>query len=153
MKGLEKEAYVFGMIFMLSNKLQILGDKMDPNLTVKQWLFLAGVLKCESSAPTLSEVAAKIGSSRQNVKKIASILEKQDFVLLEKDEADARMLHIKLTDRCMEHLRRRDETERLFLHEIFKGFEEVEMSHFCDSIKKLEVNLIKIEQRDRSEFD
>lgn len=34
MELLQKKAYVFGMIFLLSNKMQALGDKLDPQLTV-----------------------------------------------------------------------------------------------------------------------
>lgn len=144
MKDLDKKAYIFGMIFMLSNRLQIAGDKMDPHLTVKQWFFLAGVLKCESDAPTLSEIASQIGSSRQNVKKIASILERQGFVLMEKDKSDARALRIKPTSSCMEHLKKRDGKEIQFLEQLFQGFESKELSLLSEAIGQLEKNLIKM---------
>jgi len=67
MNYLEKKAYIFGSIFALSNKLQTLGDKFDRGLTVKQWLLLISIFKCESDSPTISEVAALIGNSRQNI--------------------------------------------------------------------------------------
>lgn len=140
----EKKAYIFGMIFMLSNKLQILGDKMDPFLSVKQWLFLAGVLKCESNAPTLTEVSAMIESSRQNVKKIALILEKQGFVTMEKDESDARVLRVRITAKCFAHLKSRDEMEQCFLKELFCGFAIGELSLLSEAVRKLEKNITEM---------
>lgn len=145
MNDINKKAYIFGMIFALSNKLQIIGDKMDTSLTVKQWLFLAGVLKCESNSPALSEIAAQIGSSRQNVKKTASILERQGFVLMEKDISDARMLRISLTDKCTAHLKQREKMELYFLQELFNGFTSDELSMLYEAIEKLKENIIEME--------
>jgi DNA-binding MarR family transcriptional regulator len=141
MRDLEEKAYIFGNIFALSNKLQLIGDRVDEKLTVKQWLFLAGVLKCEEGAPTLSEIAARIGSSRQNVKKMAAILEKQGFVLMEKDARDARMLRISLTDACKAHLKQREKVELRFIEDLFCGFEAHELSLLSEAIEKLEINV------------
>lgn len=138
---MEEKTFIFGAIFTLSNKLQLLGDKIDAKLTVKQWLFLAGVLKCDNDTPTLSEIAARIGSSRQNVKKMALILEKQGFVLMEKDDRDARALRIRLTDACMVHLKQRERAESRFIEELFYNFEVKELSLLSEGLKKLEKNV------------
>lgn len=138
--GTEK-VYVFGTLFTLSNKLQLLGDRLDPKLTVKQWLFLAGIMRCGHDAPTLSEIAARIGSSRQNVKKMALILEKQGFVNMNKDPFDARMLRVRLTDMCREHLKQREEMETRFIEDVFSGFAPSELSALSNLIKKLEKNV------------
>ncbi len=137
---MEDKAYIFGSIFTLSNKLQLLGDRIDETLTVKQWLFLAGVVKCGIEAPMLTDIAVRIGSSRQNVKKMAIILEKQGFVSMEKDARDARMLRIRLTDACRAHLKQREETEERFIEELFCSFEAPELSLLAGAIKKLEEN-------------
>jgi len=146
MTDLEEKAYVFGSIFTLSNKLQILGDKVDDHLTVKQWLFLAGVLK-RKDAPTLSEIAAGIGSSRQNAKKMASILNKQGFVRMQKDARDARMLRVTLTDACMAHLKLREERELRFIEEVFSDFEPGELTALLGAIQKLEKNIRDMERK------
>jgi DNA-binding MarR family transcriptional regulator len=140
MNHLEEKAYIFGTIFTLSNRLQLLGDRMDPELTVKQWLFLVGVLRCGSAAPTLSEIAAYIGSSRQNVKKMALILNKQGFVSMEKDALDARALRIRLTEACKDHLKRRERLEFDFIEELFTGFAPQELSALADAVQRLEKN-------------
>ncbi|NNJ32857.1 MarR family winged helix-turn-helix transcriptional regulator [Lacrimispora defluvii] len=147
MDAQEKKAYAFGMIFLLSNKMQNLGDKLDPQLTVKQWIFLTGVLRCESHTPTLSQVAARIGSSRQNVKKIALLLEKQGFVFMEKDVNDARAIRIHLTDTCLEHLESRNEMERRFLEELFDGFSAEDLTSLTSAMEELEKNVNKMERK------
>ena len=141
MNNLQDKAYIFGSFFVLSNKLQILGDQMDKKLTVKQWLFLAGITKCESNAPTLSELAARIGSSRQNVKKMAVILEKQGFIVMNRDDKDARMIRVSMTDFCKEYLGKREQIELFFIKEVFEGFEPRELAALSGAIHKLERNI------------
>jgi DNA-binding MarR family transcriptional regulator len=141
MSDLQDKAYVFGTIFTLSNKLQILGDQLDTKLTVKQWLFLAGISKCESQAPTLSELAVRIGSSRQNVKKMAVILEKQGFIVMNRDGKDARMLRVSMTDFCKEYLGQREQVELIFIEEMFEGFEPQELEALSGAIRKIEKNI------------
>lgn len=144
MEDFEKKTYIFGTIFTLSNRLQIFGDRMDPRITVKQWLLLAGVLRCENDVPTLGEVAACIGSSRQNVKKMALILEKQGFILMEKDEEDARVLRISLTDECRAYLKQREKMELSFIEELFCGFDSEDVLNLYSTIQKLEENVSEI---------
>ncbi len=141
MNNLYDKAYIFGTIFTLSNKLQTLGDQMDPNLTVKQWLFLAGIIKCEGQSPTLSELAEKIGSSRQNIKKMSVILEKRGFITLNKDEHDARILRITLTNYSKQYLKGREQVENDFVEQVFEGFESHELTSLAGAFRKLEKNI------------
>ncbi len=147
MSKMDEMAYVFGTIFTLSNRLQLLGDRLDAKLTVKQWLFLAGVIKCCHGAPTLSEVAAHIGTSRQNVKKIAAILEKQDFIRMERDPYDARAIQINLTDMCRTHLKQREGMEQRFIEALFSGFNSEDVAVLADMLKRLERNTNEIEKQ------
>jgi len=63
MDELEQKAYIFAVIFTLANKMQVLGDDFDKNITIKQWLFMVYVSKL-SEPPTVTEVANFIGYSR-----------------------------------------------------------------------------------------
>lgn len=146
MYDLKEKAYIFGTIFTLSNKLQSLGDKFDKNLTVKQWLLLAGIYKSESDSPTISEVAGLIGCSRQNVKKMVLILEKEGFVRLQKDSNDARILRISLTKKCRDYLMQREKRESEFLVQLFDGFNSNEVKALVNGILKLEKNIVRMER-------
>lgn len=140
MDDLEKQAYIFGTIFTLSNKLQVLGDQFDANITIKQWLFLVRVSKFDSP-PTVSEVAKSIGYSRQNAKRIAATLEARGYVKLRRDEFDARAWRIELTGQCMDYFRGRDEREIQFLRQVFSEFDTELTVGLYDGLKKLEQNI------------
>jgi len=138
MNELEQKAYIFGTIFTLSNRLQVLGDEFDMNITTKQWLFIIGVSKFKEP-PTISEVANFIGYSRQNAKRIAAALHEIGYVTISKDKNDARALRIELTSKCIEYFEKRDKREIEFLEKIFTGF-DAELTH---SVYK---GLIRLEQ-------
>lgn len=72
-------------------------------LTSRQWLLLAVLTNgFPDEEPSLSEAAAKYGSSRQNVKQVAMGLQERGFVRLVADPNDARTTRIALTDRICE---------------------------------------------------
>lgn len=145
MENTKKKAFIFGSIFTLSNKLQIIGDKFDKRLTVKQWLLLAGIHSSQNKNPTISEVAGIVGNSRQNVKKMLLILEKSGFVTIENDPNDARVQKIKITDECLHYLRQRENRELEFLEQLFEGFESDEINGLMQGILKLEKNIFRLE--------
>lgn len=122
MNELEEKAYIFASIFALSNKLQVLGDAFDENITIKQWLFIVGVSKF-SEPPTISEVAKFIGYSRQNAKRMAVALDERGYVTITKDRNDARALRITLTQKCTEYFTQRSDREVEFLNKLFTGFD------------------------------
>ncbi len=146
MDKLDKQAFIFGSIFALANRLQILGDKLDENITTKQWLLIAVISKSEHPSPTLSEVAKIIGSSRQNVKKMATILQKRGLVSLTKDPNDARMVRITLTSECITYFEDRDEQELQFMEKLFDSFDESLTDGLYDGVVKLAENVVEMER-------
>lgn len=146
MENLNEKAHIFGSIFMLANRLQIIGDKFDRNITIKQWQLIAAITKSSSKSPTISEVAAFIGNSRQNVKKMALILEREGFLKLEKDSADARILRISLTVKCEDYFSKRQSRETEFLEKLFKGIDTHLIKCMDSGISKLEDNINEMEK-------
>ena len=70
--------FLFGSIFLLSNKLQALGDGYLKEITLKQWLLLIMIQTINKEQPSVTEVAAFMGSTRQNVRKMLEALEKKE---------------------------------------------------------------------------
>ncbi len=147
----QAKAYIFGTIFTLANKLQILGDKFDSNLTVKQWLLLAGIHNSGNNAPTISSIAKIIGNSRQNVKKMILILENKGFVTIESDSKDARVQQIRLTKKCYDYFAKREERELDFLKQLFDGFHTTDIKNLANGIKKLENNIVTMGRANNNE--
>lgn len=145
MNELEQKAYIFGTIFTLSNRLQVLGDEFDKNITTKQWLFILGVSRFEEP-PTVSEVANFIGYSRQNAKRIAAALQKTGYVKISQDKNDARALRIERTSKCIEYFENRDEREIEFLEKIFTGFDAESTQSVYKGLIRLEKNIKAMNQ-------
>ncbi len=95
----EAKATLFGTVFALAQHLGRLTDEaLAPlDLTSRQW-FLLAVLSREfpGRSPTLSEAAARYGSSRQNVKQIALQLERRGYLDIAPDPDDRRALRLAL---------------------------------------------------------
>ncbi|MDD2199624.1 MAG: hypothetical protein PHE08_07870 [Bacteroidales bacterium] len=140
MNELKQKAYIFASIFTLANKLQVLGDEFDKNVTTKQWLFVLGV-STFSKPPMISELAGFLGYSRQNAKRIASDLEKGGYVKVSRDKSDARALRIKLTPKSIAYFEKRDKREIEFLESIFTGFDTELINGMRKGISKLEANI------------
>lgn len=114
--------------------VQHLSRRMDERLTIvgltsRQWLLLAVLSRFfPDSAPTLTEAAARYGTSRQNVKQIALGLERSGWLRIEPDPVDGRASRLVLTDRIQIFatpalLQAGDE----FLEAVFSGTQEREL--------------------------
>jgi len=98
----EARARAFGTVFVVTQHLTRLADAaLEPlGLTTKQWLLLAVLTRgFAGRQPTLSEAAASYGSSRQNVKAIAVGLAESGWLDLVTDDADRRVVRLRLTER------------------------------------------------------
>ena len=93
---------IFVLIFMLSNRLQTIGDSFFGEISTKQWFVTLMLGIMDGHAPTLSELSDAVGSSRQNVKQLVLKLEQKGYVTLVKDDTDARCLRIHATPKCKE---------------------------------------------------
>jgi len=150
LKNLENKAYVFSRIFMLANRLQALGDRLDATITVKQWLMIAIIMRSGGS-PSLGEIAGHMGNSRQNTKKMAVILQKQGFLQVEQDPQDRRMVRVTVTERCRDYFRNREERELRFIDQLFASLEPELLGAVQEGIGKLMTNLADMEQAEYKE--
>ncbi|MFP4975206.1 MarR family winged helix-turn-helix transcriptional regulator [Paenibacillus sp. CN-4] len=142
----EKQAFIFAALLTLANRMQIVGDKLDQNITLKQWLLIAIILKNGNPSPTLGEVADIFGCSRQNIKKLAMILEKQGFVTLKRDERDARVVRVQLTSQCYAYFKGREKLEDEFMQDLFHHFDEERTNGLFYGIQQLADNLGRMEE-------
>lgn len=145
------QAYIYGGIFALSNKLQLLGDKFDPNISTKQWFLIAIIASFKNEAPTISMAAERVGSSRQNVKKMAAILEKRGFLAINKDKQDGRIQRLELTKYCIDYFKQRSEREERYIENLYTDFNEALYIGLYRGMKKLEENIIRMENQNEEE--
>lgn len=145
------QAYIYGGIFALSNNLQLLGDKFDSNISTKQWFLIAVITSFKNDAPTISMTAERIGSSRQNVKKMAAILEKKGFLIIIKDKEDGRILRLKLTKYCIDYFKQRHEREEKYMENLFADFDEELLAGLYRGMKQIEKNIMEMGNQNEKE--
>ena len=119
----ESQNIIFALIFMLSNKLQTIGDSFFTEVSTKQWfiLLILGIMRDYS--PTLTELADTVGSSHQNVKQLVLKLEQKGFVDIAKDSVDARRLRIKLTAQSETFFQEYHQKNSDFMNRLFGSFD------------------------------
>lgn len=106
---------VFSMLFILTNRLQTLFDSRIPDVTLKQFMLLS-ILHQAGTPQTLTELGVLLGCSRQNVKKLAEILQRKGFVAVIRHPRDPRAVALETTER----------TDRFFGEDFRKYQEELQ---------------------------
>ena len=118
-----KEQAVFASIFILQNRLQTAGEKLQTEISMKQWLLLA-MAECCPEPRTLTNIGEMMGCSRQNVKKLAEALEKKGFVRLLPGKG--RSIQVVLTEKAGLYKKEMAERQQKFLELLFSDFDEKE---------------------------
>lgn len=145
----ELQKYIFGEIFLISNKLQTIGDEFLGEVTTKQWFLIVIIGEFfKDSDPSLSELADKMGTSRQNIKQLALKLEKKGFIEINKDKNDSRILRLRITDSCKQYWANRSSKDEDFIEFIFKGMEVEELFQLLTSLDKFYKNIISFKIED-----
>ena len=70
---------LFCSIFIQQNRMQTACEKVQTDMTMKQWLLLAMLEQCREPR-TLTSVGRLMGCSRQNVKKLADALVRTGYL-------------------------------------------------------------------------
>ncbi len=148
MGAIDKEKYIFGSIFLLANRLQVIGDQYlgRDDMTTKQWLLQVMISQFGDNPPTLSEVAELMGNSRQNVKQLALKLEEKGFLTIQKDEQDARALRLKQTEKSRLFWESRNKQDDEYIENLFKDFSTEEIDIIFKGFAKLSEKLGKLEK-------
>lgn len=143
---LDKQSYLFGALFVLANKLQKLGDEFDERVTLKQWGVLRAIAEYEEEGATINMVAAFTSSSGQNVKKMATILEKKGYITITTDQRDARYVRMYLTHAAKELFADRNQREIEFFKALYKDMDEETLDGLYQGMRKWHENIVSMEQ-------
>jgi len=135
---LDDEYLIFGLLFMLGNRLQVIGDKFYDEITAKQWFVLLMLNLFGENYPTMNELSEAVGSSHQNVKQLVLKLEQKGYVELFSDDFDKRKCRVKMTDRCEEINQKYQTKQDEFIKELFNGIEPETLKHTANALLKIE---------------
>lgn len=147
---MKDQKFVFGSIHIVANKKETLLERelKEFGITFKQWFLIVVILNSFDSPPTLNETARAMGSSHQNVKKIASILEEKGYTVLEKDKRDSRVKRIRLTEESYKLSEATQAKSATFTSTLFAGIDADEMAKARIVLQTMMSNLAKMEQNE-----
>lgn len=134
---------VFASIFVLQNRMQTAGEKIQTQISMKQWLLLAMTELCPEPR-TLTNVGNIMGCSRQNIKKLASALEKKGFVRLVSGGKNS--VRIELTDKAEQYAEEVGERHFKSLKLLFEDFSEDEIKQLFSFYSKLYAGMERVEK-------
>jgi len=138
--GITDRYMIYGTLFALSNRIQTLGDGVFGEVTMKQHFLLISLGVCEE-APSLKEVADFMGCTYQNVKRMASALEKKGFINIRQDSRDLRRLHLYLTEKVKDFGKEYEEVSIKFMNQMFDTISEEDIHTTLRTIEKMNQNL------------
>ena len=133
---------IFSSIFVLQNRMQTAGEKLQTKISMKQWLLLA-MTACCPEPRTLTNIGNLMGCSRQNVKKLALALEKKGFVHLQLSNNNSVL--VELTEEVQRYTEEIRERQMKALSLLFSDFSEEEIEQLFFLYSKLYTGLERVE--------
>ncbi len=132
----------FALLLLLSHRFEYIADNelQKDGLTSKQFLTLAAIERGFNHSPSISEVAASVSTTHQNIKQIALQLKKKGFIRIEKDLEDRRRWVLKVTEKNREYWDSRAERHGELIRSLFNSLSGHETHSFHALISKLLVN-------------
>ncbi|OPJ55478.1 MarR family winged helix-turn-helix transcriptional regulator [Clostridium oryzae] len=128
---------IYVTTFSLTNKLQIKGDGYFEHLTSRQFMVIAAILHLPENETTINNIARKLGTTKQSLKKLITIIENKGYVITVPSQLDKRAVNIKITEAGKQVIKECDETSIKFLADISKDFSIEEMETLWNLLKKL----------------
>jgi DNA-binding MarR family transcriptional regulator len=123
---------IFGSIFLLANKFQLIGDRELEELSFKQ-LFLLIMINSLKDEPSLTDIAGAMGTSRQNIKKMLVILEKKGYVTLNTLPRDRKSLRASLTSKCNDYFQEHEQSSNVLLEKVFINVKNEELKAISET--------------------
>lgn len=137
---------IFSSIIILQNRLQTIFDNTNEDLTLKQFMLLT-MIRYSDKKTTFTHLGELLGSSRQNVKKLATSLEEKGFITMKQEISNKRNISLEMTDRAYMYIDTITELHTKKLSSIFNDYTEEEIHLFYKLITRLYNGVEKEEKR------
>ncbi len=128
---------IYATLFSLANKVQIQSDKCCESLTSRQYMAMVAIIHLPEDETTLNNIAKKLGTTKQSVKQLITILEGKGYVLTVPSENDKRAVNVKITEPGKKAMLECSEKSLYFMADLFNEFSTEEMEILWMLLKKL----------------
>ncbi|MFY9282774.1 MAG: MarR family transcriptional regulator [Miniphocaeibacter sp.] len=145
-KNREERMYgIFASLFIFQNRLQTLFDNFDSSITLKQFMLLI-LIKMSKPNETFTNYGKMLGCSRQNIKKLVNLLEKNYYIELRIDDLDKRKSSIKITKKTEDFFINNSDLHLEKLDLLFKDYTDEEIKQFYAMMGKLYDGIERLEK-------
>ena len=127
----------YATLFSLANKLQVKGDEYLVSITSRQYMLMIAIAHLQEDETTLNNIARKLGTTKQSVKQMITIMENKDYVMTAPSQKDKRAVNVKITESGKQILVEVAERGMNFFADLFKDFKKEEMEILWILLKKL----------------
>ena len=127
----------YATLFSLNNKLQVQGDKYFDNLTSRQFMAMIAIIHFAEDETTINNIARKLGTTKQSVKQIITIIENKGYIITMPSQKDKRAVNVKITESGKQIMMECGEKGINFFTDVFKDFSTEEMEILWSLLKKL----------------
>lgn len=127
----------YATLFTLTNKIQIEGDRYLGILTSRQYMTILSILHLPEEETTLNNIARKMGTSKQNINRLVSNLEKSGYVEVVPSPHDKRAINVKITDLGREVMITCSKIGINFMADVFHEFNKDELETLWSLLKKM----------------
>ena len=141
-ENIDNKQYIFASIFILANRLQTACEKIQKDITMKQWLMLALISKTDSKQ-NLSDIGKIMGCSRQNIKKLARPLQEKGYIEFVK--GDNNSLNIITTDKFDQYSKSMANRHSKSLELLFDEFSNEDLANIAKYFDKFFLTIENVE--------
>lgn len=141
----DQQKAIFSTLFIAGNRLQTLFDHRIPEVSLKQFMLLSIVRQGEGPL-TFTQLGGLLGCSRQNIKKLAAVLEKKGFVTIQQSPADGRALCVSPTEKAEAYFREEFAQYQAELKHLFSVYTEEEVTALFRLLSKLYAGIEALEK-------
>ena len=124
-------------LFLVTNKLQMQGDKHLGDLTIRQILAIPALFHAPDGKATINHIARSMGTTKQSAKQIVDAMKKKGYLSVISSEQDKRAVNIEITEAGQQAFSRCSERTDEFLADIFSNFTAEELERLCMLLQKL----------------
>ncbi len=142
----DQKKAIFNTLFIAGNRLQTLFDNHIPEVSLKQFLLLTMIRQSKEQL-TFTKLGNLLGCSRQNIKKLAIVLQKKGFVTIRQSPGDTRALCICPTEKVEQYFSNEFFQYQQELDYLFEVYTEEEIATMFGLFMKLYEGIENLEKR------
>ena len=137
---------IFSTLFIAGNKLQTLFDNHIPKVSLKQFMLLS-IIRQSKEPLSFTQIGHLLGCSRQNIKKIADILMKKEFITIQQSPLDTRAMCICPTEKVNDFFINEFSEYQEELNYLFEVYTDKEIETLFTLLSKLYAGIENLDKR------